>query len=83
MKRVGIVLFTVFSILFLIAVGVATMLLVGEDKADSTPTLTVTEPPTAAPTAHAHTGSNAGRAAADAHAAPHHDPRADRCLADR
>lgn len=50
MKRVGIVLFTVFSILFLIAVGVATMLLVGEDEADSTPTVTVTEPPTAAPT---------------------------------
>lgn len=51
MKRVGVVLFTVFSVLFLIAVGVATLLLFGEEDAEPSPTpLAASETPTPAPT---------------------------------
>lgn len=59
MKRVGMVMFTVFSVLFLIAVGVGTMILFGDDDAEATPTPPAasdsstpepTEPPRATPT---------------------------------
>lgn len=51
MKRMGVVLFTVFSVLFLIAVGVATVLLFGDEDAEPSPTpLDASETPTPAPT---------------------------------
>ena len=50
MKRVRFVLILAYSIVFLIAVGVATMLIVTEWQDTPTPVAEVTEAPTAAPT---------------------------------